>query len=153
MDLPTLSMISTPTTSKHRIFIDTSSFVALQNKKDPSHNQAIKISKLLLKKKFELYTSSDIVGETITVLSKKLSKKEAHLFYEEYHKSDIKEIHINESIHQETRKFFLKLKSKNISFIDCSSVVAMKSKGIKNIFSFDQDFKKLGILMISASST
>jgi len=35
--------------------------------------------------------------------------------------------------------------SKNISFIDCSSAVAMKRNKIKTIFSFDKDFKKLGV--------
>jgi len=46
-------------------------------------------------------------------------------------------------------KLYKRIKAKNISFIDCSSVVAMKRNRIKIIFSFDEDFRNLGVVPVS----
>ena len=137
-------MTSMPTISK-KVFVDTNVFVAIRDTKDSTHNQAIKLAQKLDKLRVRLFTSSDVMGETLTVLSKKLGKAVCNDWYRDFQKSSLNEIFIDKYLHQETREFFKRVKSKNISFIDCSSVVAMKRHKIKTIFSFDQDFKKLGV--------
>jgi len=141
-----LNMISMPTISD--IFVDTSAFVSLWDDLDSNHIKAIKLQVKLEKLKVNVFTSSDVIGETLTVISRKIGKKESTQFYENFKKSKVDEIFISESIHQETIKFFVRIKSKNISFIDCSSVIAMKRNKISVIFSFDQDFKKLGVKLL-----
>lgn len=132
-----------PTISK-KVFVDTNIFVAIRDTQDSTHSRAVKIYEELKSKKVKFFTSSDIIGETLTVLAKKLGKAAASEFLENFSVL-IKEIFIDKYLHQETRDFFQRVKSKNISFIDCSSVVAMKRHKIKTIFSFDQDFKTLGV--------
>ena len=131
--------------NSQKIFVDTSSFVSLEDNNDPNHTKAIKRASLLHEQKSQLYTSSDVIAETLTVISMKLGKKAAKIFYEGYITSGFTEIFVERDLHQEVRKFFLNVKSKNISFIDCSNVVIMKKHGIAEIFSFDKDFKKLGV--------
>lgn len=132
-----------PTISK--IFIDTNVFVAIKDDNDSTHDRAMLLLKTLKKsKKVKFYTSSDVIGESLTVISKKLGKLAAIEFLSQF-KNYAHEIFIDKYLHQETRDFFRRVKSKNISFIDCSSVVAMKRHKIKTIFSFDQDFKSLGV--------
>lgn len=133
-----------PTTSK-KVFVDTNVFVALRDTKDSTHHQAIRLSKKFNELGTKLFTSSDVLGETLTVLSKKLGKAVCNDWYKDFQKSGLAEIFIDKYLHQETREFFRRVKSKNISFIDCSSVVAMRRHKIKTIFSFDQDFKSLGV--------
>lgn len=131
-----------PTISK--VFVDTNVFVAIRDTKDSTHNQAVKIYEELKSNKVKFFTSSDIIGETLTVLAKKLGKATAKEFLDNFSVLT-KEIFIDKYLHQETRELFQRVKSKNISFIDFSSVVAMKRNKIKSIFSFDKDFKKLGV--------
>ncbi|MDP3918088.1 MAG: PIN domain-containing protein [Candidatus Woesebacteria bacterium] len=131
-----------------KVFIDTNVFVALKDDTDSTHEKALKLLKILIEQKTSLFTSSDIIAESLTVISRKLGKDEAMEFLKEL-KTYAKEIFIDESIHAETRKFFAKVKSKNISFIDCSSVIAMKRNKIKYIFSFDEDFKKMGVELLA----
>lgn len=138
-------MINMHTISK--VFIDTNVFVALKDDTDSTHKRALKLLEILVKQKNPLFTSSDIIAESLTVISRKLGKDEAMEFLKEL-KTYAKEIFIDESIHKETRRFFAKVKSKNISFIDCSSVIAMKRNKIKYIFSFDEDFKKMGVELL-----
>lgn len=133
------------------VFVDTNVFVTIRDNTDSTHKKALKISEYLSKNKVRLATSSDVIGETLTVISKKLGKKIAIDWYKDFKNSSIREIFIDDKIHSETRKFFAKIKSKNISFIDCSSVVAMKRNKIKYIFSFDEDFRGLGVKLLNFS--
>lgn len=131
-----------PTISK--VFIDTNVFVAIKDDKDLTHDRAILLLKTLKSKKVRFFTSSDVIGESITVISKKLGKLAAVEFLN--HVSNYaQEIFIDAFLHKESRNLFKRIKSKNISFIDCSSAVAMKRNKIKSIFSFDRDFKKMGV--------
>lgn len=140
-----LNTINMPTI--FRVFVDTNIFVAVRNKNDLTHNKAVELFNLLKDQKAKFYTSSDIISESLTVLSMKMGKKIALEFLEEIG-NNAKEIFIDEVIHRETRNYFKKVKSKNISFVDCSSVVAMKRNKIKYIFSFDEDFRKMGIKLV-----
>ena len=135
-----------PMTSK--VFVDTNIFVALKDKNDSTHKEAKKIALYLKKKNIKLYTSSDVIGETLTVLSRKLGKKVARSFFDNYLKSGVSEIFIDDIIHDEARKLFFKITSKNISFIDCSSAIAMEQSKIDVVFTFDKHFKSLGAKLI-----
>lgn len=135
-------MTNMPTISK--VFVDTNIFVAIRDTRDSTHGRAVKIYEEFKAKKVKFFTSSDVISETLTVLAKKLGKLAAIDFLDNFSVLT-KEIFIDKYLHQGTREFFKRVKSKNISFIDCSSVVAMKRNKIKTIFSFDKDFKKLGV--------
>jgi len=115
---------------------------------DTTHTRAIKISEYLHNHKVKWCTSSDVIGETLTVISKKLGKARCVDWYKDFRNSRIEEIFVNENLHKEARSAFKQVRSKNTSFIDCSSMVAMKRNKIKYIFSFDEDFKKLGIKLL-----
>ena len=41
-------------------------------------------------------------------------------------------------------RLFRKVEGRGISMIDCTSFILMKRLGIKEVFAFDEDFKKLG---------
>lgn len=135
--------------TKFKVFIDTNIFVALKDKNDSTHTKAVRLTDYLGRQKTELFTSSDVVGETLTVMSRKLGKQTSLAFLKEYKlSSGIKEIFIEEALHEKARELFAKISSPKISFIDCSSAVAMRSEGISIIFSFDRDFKSLGVTLL-----
>ena len=146
MDQGTVNTINMLTASN--IFVDTSAFVSLWDDKDPNHIKAIRIQSKLKELKVNVYVSSDIIGETLTVISRKLGKENAIDFLEKIQESNVQEIFIDEFLHKETRKFFRKIKSKNISFIDCSSVIVMKRSKVDVIFSFDEDFRSMGVKLL-----
>lgn len=131
-----------------KVFVDTNVFVTIRDTTDSTHGKALKLSEFLDKDKTKWYTSSDVVGETLTVLSKKLGKKIAQDWYKDYKDSNIKEIYIDGHLHVEARNYFFRVKSKNVSFVDCSSVVAMKNNKIQIAFSFDEDFRNMGVKLL-----
>lgn len=133
-----------------KVFVDTSAFVSLHDGNDPNHKKAFDLALRLDKKSAELFTSSDVVGESLTVISRKMGKVKAAEFINNFKTNGVREIFIDEELHEKTKKLFLTVKSKNISFIDCSNIVAMKKRGIKQIFAFDQDFRKMRVTMLFA---
>lgn len=140
------STINTRMISK--LFIDTNVFIALMDKADSTHEKAVHLFELARGQNRKFITSSDIIGETLTVSSMKLGKEFSQLFMQEYIPA-ANEIFITPALHKETRQLFASITSKNISFIDCSSVVAMKHHGIDVIFSFDTHFRGLGVKLLS----
>ena len=143
MVLVILNTINMPT-RKNRVFIDTNIFVALRDKNDSNHKRAVQILERLIKADVIFFTSSDVIGETLTVISRKLGKTQAVKFLKEV-EGMAREIFVDENLHRISRNFFTEVRSKTISFVDCSNVVVMKNSKIKTIFSFDEDFKKMGV--------
>ena len=132
-----------------KVFVDTNVFVALEDQNDSTHKKAVELSLLLNQnKKMKFYTSSEVIGETLTVISHKLGKEIARLFIKRYKNNKMIEIFFDENMYKDTKDLFLRNKSKNISFVDCSSVIAMRRAKINAIFSFDEDFRKLGIKLL-----
>lgn len=140
--------ITINTRMSFRVFVDTNVFVALRDLNDSTHQEAVKLSANLLKRKVEWFTSSDVIGETLTVMSRKLGRQVAVDWYQDFKKGGIKEIFVDDFPHKTARRFFGKVKSKTISFVDCSSVVVMKKNKIDAIFSFDEDFRKMGVKLL-----
>ena len=79
-----------------KVFVDTNAFVALEDEEDSTHKKAVKLALYLKENNIKPYTSSDVVGETLTVISKKLGKKAATYFFKNYQASDTGEIFITD---------------------------------------------------------
>ncbi len=120
------------------VFVDTSFLVSLFNIQDPKHDQAKKLSKKLLNIP-PLY-SNLIFAETVTILSQKVGKQRA-IYAGDLMKAKFREIRIDQDIENLAWDIFKKQKSKNVSFVDCTTF-ALFHKGIfDQCFTFDRDFK------------
>lgn len=120
------------------VFTDSSALVALFNPQDPNHNKA----KLITKKyKIKSFVISDyIFAETVTVLSQKIGKKKA-IYAGEFIKKRCLKVETSEDILNLSWEIFKKQKSKNVSFVDCTTF-ALYQKGVfDKAFTFDSDFK------------
>ena len=128
-----------------KAFIDSNFFIALSNKTDSTHKKALKILKKIQNSNIDFYTSYHIIDEVLTVLSQRLSKKEAIIFLLAIKESNFPIIlDVDEGVREKSYKLFKKIKIKDISMIDCYSAILMKQNRIKKCFTFDNHFQKLG---------
>ncbi|MBL7159235.1 PIN domain-containing protein [Candidatus Microgenomates bacterium] len=129
----------------NRLFVDSNFFIALFNPTDALNQKALTISKKLKKENPRLYISNFVFLEVVTVLSQRVSRKAAislgnHLLKDR----QLEIIHIDKQLNKLTWKIFQNIKKKNVSFVDCSILAAMKAEGIKKLLTFDQsDFLSL----------
>lgn len=131
-----------------KLLIDADAFVALNDKKDSNYQKAIKISEFITISKTALFTSDPAFGEAITVISENVGLKKAVEFAEEVLKSKIEIVEVDSKLRRDALEIFKKQRSKNTRFTDCVNMAVLNNKGLKEIFSFDSDYKKNGILRI-----
>lgn len=124
----------------HPLFVDSSAFVSLYDEKDSLNSRAWELLKKI-PDEWSIYTSSEVISETLTVISQKLGKHKCAYFYDQV-LYGIEMIMIDINIFNEAIDLFKKIKSKNVSFVDCTSFVICKQHKIKTVFTFDQHFKK-----------
>jgi predicted nucleic acid-binding protein len=122
------------------IYIDASFYIALLNGQDSNHQKALQIADQ--SKKTDLVTSQLVIGEVLTVGSMRIDKEVTVAFVEKILKSNTEIILENPELIKAAFEFFKKIRSKNISWVDCFSIAIMKKMKIKKALTFDNDFKK-----------
>lgn len=129
----------------NRVFADANYFIALANEDDSLYTQALVVSKNLEKHSVQLYISNLVFLEVVTVLSQKRNRDVANKTGL-YLLSDprISRVYIDEQLHEESWDVFQNISQKNIGFIDCSIIAAMKTENISTLLTFDKaDFRVL----------
>jgi len=131
-----------------RIFVDTSAWLALNDKNDQSHNKAITKSSEIKRQRIELITSEYIIDESVTLIRYRVSHKAAVIFGDSLINSNI--VKILDIINEDRLKaweLFKKYEDKDFSFTDCTSFVLMTKLRLQKAFTFDEHFKRIGFEM------
>jgi len=130
------------------LFIDTPAFLALANDRDNYYKAAQHFLIDMQNGKFRptrLITSDYIVGETLTRIRFKVGHAQAVNWGQNIHSSKIIELlRVDKNIYEDALVIFEKYNDKQLSFTDCTSFALMKSMGINDAFTFDEDFRKMG---------
>lgn len=129
----------------NRIFFDSNFFIGLINESDPLHSQALAVIQKLQGSFFQAVVSNFIISEVVTVLSLRVDKNLALNFADSAYRSfNLEIITVNRSIELLAINYLRQIKSKNISFCDCTTLAIMEMFGISYLATFDKDFKGKG---------
>jgi predicted nucleic acid-binding protein len=134
----------------HRAFCDTSFFFASLYPKDVNYERAGQILKEALAQKISLWTTWDVVSETVTLLLYRFNARAAIRFLDEI-KPVLHIITYDDSVREEAERIFrLLCRDRKLSFCDAISYVVVKMI-LKDIvcLSFDEDFSRLGLTVMS----
>ena len=131
-----------------KIFVDTSAWYALINDEDKNHRRAKLYYLSLIKRRFALVTSSDVLTETYTRLRYSIG----HRFAVHFHgmiemarqQGFLQVVWVNEEIAREAWDIFERYDDQLFSFQDCTSFVIARRLGIRDVFAFDEDFGAMG---------
>lgn len=128
-----------------KAFIDTSAWIALYDKNDKYHNDAKKTWKEIVNKRIQIYTTFDVLDETITLLRFRAGYKSSVDFGESVFASKIINlIEIDAELRIKAWEFYKKFSDKKLSFTDCTSFAAMSVFDINKAFTFDKHFLQVG---------
>lgn len=127
------------------IFVDTSAFLALENRRDLYHSKALLFKDTCLKTGQTLITSDYILDESYTIIRLRAGHMIAVQFGESLRKSQFIRIeHITPDIIEEAWRLFKKFEDHDFSFTDCTSFALMERLNISNAFTFDAHFQEYG---------
>jgi predicted nucleic acid-binding protein len=128
-----------------KVFVDSNYFIALFDETNTQFLKADRISKELKEREHSLCISNLVFLEVVTIVSMRSSRtiaQEVGKYLRSHSKIHI--THIDEDLHEAAWNIFQETEHKNISFVDCSIIAAMKAEGILKLLTFDKkDFKQL----------
>jgi predicted nucleic acid-binding protein len=128
-----------------RLFVDTSAWLALNDKNDQYHDEAVSKITKVRQQKIQLVTSEYVFDESVTIIRYRISHRAAVAFGDALISSNVASI---EDITDEERLkawvLFKKYRDKDLSFTDCTSFALMVKLKLQKVFSFDNHFKQVG---------
>ena len=138
-------MINISTVKVDEVFVDTSAWLALNDKTDEYHNRSVSKGSEIKKQRTELITSEYIIDESITLVRYRVSHHAAVIFGGALLLSSIvKIIDITNEDRFKAWEIFKRYWDKELSFTDCTSFAVMERLKLKKAFTFDEHFKKVG---------
>ena len=122
------------------IFVDTSFWVALTNRRDDRHDEAA----LLL-------GTNDVRGETWTFLRRRAGHGAAVGFLDALATSPrIELVQVSESLEAEAQVWLRRVPDLEYSWVDATSFAVMRERAITDAFAFDGDFSATGFIELRA---
>ena len=137
------------------IFMDTSAFIALYNKQDSLHPQAVALHKQLThtEERTLFVTTSAVILELSNAFSRTRFRNTFHNINLLIKNSSIWEyIHVDEDLMNQGIQRFHTYDDKDWSVVDCIGMIVAENAGIQDIFTSDHGFKQAGfnILLTTA---
>ncbi|HXV63848.1 MAG TPA: PIN domain-containing protein [Vicinamibacteria bacterium] len=131
------------------IFVDTSFWVALRNRRDKDHEQAKRL--LRVHADAALVTSNQIRGETWTYLRRKVGHGRAVDFLDAVNRSPrLQLVWVSEDTEAEALRWLRRHDEREYSFVDATSFALMRAHKIREALAFDGDFQAAGFLELRA---
>lgn len=132
------------------VFVDTAAWVALLNKSDDYHSQAVSIHQTLLQSGKQLITTELVFAET----GGSFSKASFHTIVHDLRSSFIsvpryRLIAPSKEVLNQGWSMFRQYNDKDWSLVDCVSFVVMKKFNLKHAFTFDHHFRQAGFEILS----
>ena len=135
------------------IFVDSGAWIALLNRRDQHHDDAVVILNNLGRQNVQLLTTDYVIDETVTRLRYDWNHSGAVKFlnFIERTKEATEEVvaltvaEIDNLLFQEADRLFRQYDTARLSFTDCTSFAIGQQHNISEAFAFDQHFPMVGI--------
>lgn len=135
------------------MFVDTSAWVALVVERDQFHDEAKAVLDGLDVNN-PLFTTDYVVDETLTRVRRAAGHRIAVRAGELLRSSSIAQIRrLTDDDIERAWEIFRKHADKDLSFTDCTSAAYMERTKIRSVFTFDDDFRSLGYLVVPRLET
>ena len=127
------------------IFVDTSFWIALRNRRDPHHEEAVALLSQL--SDAPLVTSNHVRGETWTYLRRRAGHGAAVGFLDAVERSPrVRVLTIDAKREDEALRWLRRHDEREYSFVDATSFALMRSSKIRQALAFDGDFSAAGFV-------
>src|SRR5665213_2383295 len=135
---------SIPALSARRFFNDSSAYLALLDRRDEHHAEAVAILTALAAGRYRSFTTSTIVIEAHALILANLGGDQARQFLRTIAASDTRIVQVRARDEAAARDLLFRYTDKEWSFTDAISFVVMERLGMRLAFTFDDDFSQYG---------
>jgi predicted nucleic acid-binding protein len=132
------------------IFVDTAAFLAIENRRDAHHEEALRYWRSCLEKGKPLVTSDYVLDESYTIMRVRAGHTVAVQFGEALRASRLLRVeHITPETIEAGWRIFKDFSDHAFGFTDCTSFALMQRLGIEAAFTFDAHFGQYGRFLIN----
>jgi uncharacterized protein len=136
-----------------RVFVDTAALVALGNRQDQWHPQAVKVSRQLTLSGCRFVTTDAVLLEVGNTFSRAAYKSVALRLIEVARRSPRWEcLEVDRDLFDRGLTLFRKMSDKDWSLTDSISVVVASDHGIHQVFTTDHHFTQAGLQILLRQS-
>lgn len=132
-----------------KIFVDTGAFLAILDRDQDIHPQAKSMLHSLQQQHAIFYTSSFVISETYTRIIYDLHIKIAERFNQMIEVGEeiglLYVFWIDPALDREIYPVYKKFSDHKLSYADAASYLLVKKFRLDGIFTFDEEFKKVGL--------
>lgn len=127
------------------IFVDTSFWVAMRNRRDEHHHEAVQL--LTAHGATPLVTTTHVRGEAWTFLRRRAGHAAAVDFLEVLERSPrVDVLPVAERLEAEALRWLRHRDEREYSFVDATSFALMRSRRLRSALAFDGDFSAAGFV-------
>jgi hypothetical protein len=128
------------------VFIDTSAFLALVDRRDRNHGAAKRFLRSASKKRIPLVTSTDVLDELVTLVRYRIDHATAVTAGESLLRSKLcRLLDVGDATREAAWQLFVRYADQTFSFTDCTSFSLMRALDADTAFTFDRrDFHAAG---------
>ena len=131
------------------IFVDTGGWIAILNRRDQHHQDAVTIFNTLQQQQMRLLTTDYVIDETATRLRYDTNHSIAVMFLTRIEllveTGVLTFVEVDKDVFEKAKALFRQYDSTRLSFTDCTSFVVCRENNISEAFAFDQHFPIMGI--------
>lgn len=132
-----------------RVFIDSSAWLAVLDKDDPHHSEAVELYGRLLKSQTVFVTTILVVAETQIVLRRRGGHEKAMAFLRNVNESPrINVLYPSAQLEAEAKRILRQYQDQDFSLADAISFAFMRQNGLTEAFAYDRHFATAGYTVV-----
>ena len=125
------------------LFVDTSAFCAVLDRRDIHHDAADKTWAELMESREALHTSNYVLIETMALLQSRIGMEGMGAFVADV--MPVITVHwVTEGVHRSAQHALLVAGRRQLSLVDCVNFELMRRMGLRDVFCFDEHFREQG---------
>lgn len=144
----------TETAARHpsRVFVDTSAYFAVANRRDANHERAVAVMRHLVAERRRFFTTNFVLAELHALLLTRLDRQVARLVLEQTDASRLTTVvRVSARDERRARDIVSTYIDKDFSLTDASSFAVMERLRIAQAFTLDQNFVQFGWTVLGLS--
>jgi len=136
-----------------RVFVDTSAYFALADRRSASHRAMDAIVRRLITERWRLFTSNFVLAETHALLLSRIDHAIALQVLLAIDSSTTTIVRVSARDERRAREILARYDDKDFSLTDATSFAVMERLHISQAFTLDADFSQYGFAVLAATET
>lgn len=132
-----------------RVFVDSSVYLALRDRSDEHHAEAVAVLRLLAQARFRHFTSSAILFEAHTLILSALGITHGQAFLRDMEESNTAIIRVRLQDEERAKQIAARYNDKDFSLVDAARFALMERLHIPYAFMFDHHFQQYGFIHLT----